>query len=794
MIWACSCCLFDLSTPRFAQGATDALRKLIAQHEQEASPGAAAEPGAPQEPLPAHSDVAPEAAPVVPAAFAAPSSIQSHINDPRIIDSIEGFDLGADARVDVGDASVPALAHWMAQSEIHLGDRWTPMSLPHIRDLYARAHLPLPPDTVFTSVRKALVAAAAKKPNFRWEGPPASLTKASRYRTNDLHAVWQKHAAHKKQNLSGQQPLRALQSVQPYPVLPAIFPGGSWSVNALLHQQLQQQQQQQQQHMMMQLLLQQQQQQQQHPQLQMMEQLSSSAWRQPFEVPQLAPSRDIMPLVAYSTVPLATWRAVSYDGEWFAPSMAAIQEVYRLGGVAPPYDMAARWDMTCQRLSPARSGVKRETMQGPNGEMCFRTEEVCSIWESTAYAGRHSRVQIHELMDLTDAEPAPAHVVSVQAPTTDRSFGMPLLPPGLPPSTVLPWQTGEQSSHPPILPRRLISRFEPTSSAAPSPSAAGVRGNHDMHALAPFPCSDRSSYQLDSKRPRIDRSSGAASTLGVDAATGSTVEKDDDEGDVWLLANARRFPPLTHDELVEAESMMQDELREYHVPEPYRRAMLKFAAAPEDRDSLDLVRRVCASTTRRIDDVEVTLWDYRLLISADTVQVCFWRCQLTALMRVLESCPYRVLACFCVHVCCFTDPQKVAPPIRAYIDLLNVVTHVCLDDAGRYMVVVDVPVLILLRRLMPHGIDGVSCIAFIKRFVKRGLSVAARRRPRSASDARVQCFQVVGQMLPGRLRRARLCFQGFAGSGSAAVLYQVYLPVGVDELPLVRVETNSACL
>ena len=313
-----------------------------------------------------------------------------------------------------------------------------------------------------------------------------------------------------------------------------------------------------------------------------------------------------------------------------------------------------------------------------------------------------------------------------------------------------------------------------------------------MHPPPPLPSADRSSPQpLDSKRPRIDRSHGAASTLGFDAATGSAVEKEDDEGDDWLLSNARRFPPLTDDERAEAESMMQDEVRQYHVPEPYRRAMLKFAVAPEDRDSLELVRRLCASTTRCIDDVEVTLWDYRLLISADTVQVCFWCCQLTALMRVLESCPHDVFVC----VCCFTDPQTVAPPIRAYIDLLNMVTHVCLDDAGRYMVVVDVPVLILLRRLMPHGIDGVSCIAFIKRFVKRGLSVAARRQPSSSSDARVQCFQVVGQMLPGRLRRAKLCFQRFAEDGPAAVLYQFHLPIAVDNLPLVRVDpTARACL
>jgi len=108
------------------------------------------------------------------------------------------------------------------------------------------------------------------------------------------------------------------------------------------------------------------------------------------------------------------------------------------------------------------------------------------------------------------------------------------------------------------------------------------------------------------------------------------------------------------------------------------------------------------------------------------------------------------------------------------------------------MVVVDVPVLILLRRLMPHRIDGVSCIAFIKRFVKRGLSVAARRQPSSASDARVQCFQVVGQMLPGPTRRVKLCFQRFAEVGPAAVLYQFYLPIAVDNLPLVRVTPNSA--
>ncbi len=129
--------------------------------------------------------------------------------------------------------------------------------------------------------------------------------------------------------------------------------------------------------------------------------------------------------------------------------------------------------------------------------------------------------------------------------------------------------------------------------------------------------------------------------------------------------------------------------------------------------------------------------------------------------------------------------QMVAPPIRHYIDLLNVVTHYCLDDPARYMVLVEVPVLILLRRMTPHGIGGVGCNAFIKNFIKRGLHVAGRR-PSSVADARVQCFKIIGQMLPGRRRRAELCFQRLTENGHAAVLYRVHLPTGIDGVPLVR--------
>lgn len=130
-----------------------------------------------------------------------------------------------------------------------------------------------------------------------------------------------------------------------------------------------------------------------------------------------------------------------------------------------------------------------------------------------------------------------------------------------------------------------------------------------------------------------------------------------------------------------------------------------------------------------------------------------------------------------------------APSVRRYIDILNTVTHYCMEDA-RYMVAVDLPVLILLRRLEPHGIDGIGCVAFLKRFIRHGLAAAAAHTTglRDA-DGIVQCFKIVGHILPGPLRRVELRFQAFADNRHAAVLDRVHPSIAVASLRPV-----SACL
>jgi hypothetical protein len=586
-----------------------------------------------------------------------------------MIDSIEGS---------VIDDRVPEPTHWTQLSEVHQGTQWFPMSAPRIQELYTHADMQRPPPAVFDSVRKELSTTAAKRPStFRWAGPKASGTQAFWYRTSDLYEVWTKHV----------QRSRPMLMASPQLQLGAHLPVPSFDVMSAqppfqLQHHLQQQQQRfhhlhhhhhQQQHWLPSVTN--------HP---FAMAHSAPQWQQHSTggIEGGLPFRGVQPLARTDvSIPLATWQRASCEGVWFCPSIASINLVYQLANILPTFDVEARWRNLQREWLSHPSGLNVESTVDADGVIYFRVEQFRWVWESqgssnSGFAGRrieditpsHHRSQFPASLNLPAQTPSSqppsdlprwltsraanepgrhaGHVASsfnhaVQtrhssddprhflAPMTDCSFGTQTLQ-----SQVLPPSTVEQASHPPRLPRRPTSRSGTVESApaAPFSSAAGVRGNHDrdpwplvdMHPQPPLPSTDRSSPQLlDSKRPRIDRSTGAASTMGFDSATASAVEKEDDEGDDWLLAHARRFPPLTDDERAEAESMMQDELREYHVPESYRRAMLQFVA-PEDRDSLDLVRRLCASTTRRIDGVEVTLWDYRLLISADTVQVRFW--------------------------------------------------------------------------------------------------------------------------------------------------------------------------
>ncbi len=520
---------------------------MIAQHEREANLGAAEEPGAPTEPLPAHSDPAAEAVSVVAPELAAPAS---SFHDPRIIDSIEDFDHNPDARVDTGNVAVPVLADWEALSETHQGERWFPMSATHVIDVYARAHLPRPLPAVLGHIRRELGAMAANNPNFRWNGPPAAGTRAFWYRTNDFYTAWNTHVQKTMQPGKNGMALRqqglpqAIHSLQPYHVLPTSFSGGSGGVNVLLQQYEQQQQQQQQLQQQPQQQQPQHQQQQQQQQHTMMVQLLQQQLQQ-----------------------------------------------------------QQQQQMMAHFLQQQQQQQQQQQMM--NRFSWFSSQPVAvPSWQPMVSSRRQSGVQIHEIVDLAGDAPAPAHIPPFQAASL--------------------WAGGQLH-------------------AEPSPFRAPARVSSSSHHHHPrLPASDErmlpavehphapEEVQPRNKRAAVSRSHHASSTVGSDSIAGASAaaaavdEKND--GDEWLLANARHFPPLAEPDQAEVENMMHDHhplRREYRVPEHYKRAMLRFSAHEDMQDSLELVRRLCASTIRTVEGVEVTLWDYRLLFRADTVQVHF---------------------------------------------------------------------------------------------------------------------------------------------------------------------------